>query len=202
MKHYLYIVFVSVSLIWSPITYGGATDDGEPEAEKPAQPQVTEATEGSATPGGVSQPPVSSRVARRELQSLMDEGLKMLAQELVAEGTFYPFVAMLGHDNEVRLIGTPASLRVDDPEQAVQALVEKTRLLAQERRIRAAAFFMDYVATRQDTSVSQPGIRVELNHLHPDALSVFIPYSITDDKKLRLLTPQYNKGKNVVFDGL
>jgi hypothetical protein len=167
----------------------------EGEIAKPSD--RVEATQG---PVGVSQPPVSSKVARMELQSLMDSGLKLLAQELVDKGTFYPFVAMLGHDGEIRLIGAPASLRVDDADAALNSLIKKVKALAQEKRIRAAAFFMDYVATRQDTGFSQAGIRVELNHIHPDALSVFVPYSVTADKKLRLLTPQYKKGKNVVFD--
>lgn len=190
MKPFIYTMFAAVLVVFAPLV----------SAVEPEQPAITEADEGSTSPSGVSGLPVSSRAARQELQSLLDQGLKMLASELVAAGTFYPFVAMLGHDNEVRLIGTPATLRVSNPDQAVQALVEKTRVLAGERRIRAAAFFMDYVATRQDTGFSQAGIRVELNHIHPDALSVFIPYSITDDKKLRLLTPQYKKGKNLVFD--
>ncbi|RLT94416.1 MAG: hypothetical protein D9N14_16305 [Ketobacter sp.] len=162
-------------------------------------PDPTEASEPSAGPGGVSQPPVSSKIARRELQTLLDEGLRMLAPELVEQGTFFPFVAMLGHDNEIRLIGTPVSLRDGHPERAMESLVKKTHQLASERRIRAAGFFMDYLATRTDTETSQPGIRVELNHIHPDTLSVFIPYMITSDKKLRLLTPQYKKGKNLVF---
>lgn len=143
--------------------------------------------------------PQSSQVARKELQKLLDEGLQLLAQELVEKGTFYPFMVMLGHDGEMRLIGTPISLRNDNPEKAVDALVQKAKGLAHDKRIRAAAFFMDYVATRNDTGFSQAGIRVELDHQHPDALSVFVPYSITEDKKLRLMTPQYKSGKNVVF---
>lgn len=151
------------------------------------------------TPVGSAGPPVSSSVARKELQSLLDQGLRLLATELVEKGTFYPFVVMLGHDGEIRLIGAPVKLRDGSAESAVEALVAKTRQLAQERRIRAAGFFMDYLATRQDTGFSQPGIRVELNHIHPDSLSVFVPYRVTDDKKLRLLTPQYSPGKNIVF---
>ncbi|MCP5014335.1 MAG: hypothetical protein GY938_03525 [Ketobacter sp.] len=194
MKPYLYMLFAVVSL--------GNSLSGQAEEVVPATKALQSTPEEAVvSPGGVSRPPVSSTAARKELQRLMDEGVKMLAQELVTEGTFYPFVTMIGHDNEVRLIGTPASLRVDSPEQAVQAMVQKTRQLAKERRIRGAAFFMDYMATREDNGFSQAGIRVELNHIHPDALSVFIPYSVTDDKKLRLLTPQYKEGKNVVFDG-
>ena len=192
MRPILYIVF-AVVLFLSGAFVTAETDDLSTIGK------VSEASEETQTPAAVSQPPVSSRVARRELQALMDEGLKMLASELVENGTFYPFVAMMGHDNEVRLIGTPVSLRIDNPDRAMAALVEKTEKLAEERRIRAAAFFMDYVATRADTGFSQPGIRVELNHIHPDALSVFIPYSITQDKKPRLLTPQYRPGKNLVF---
>lgn len=192
MRAYLYSVFALSILLFSSFSV----------ADSPASSatgDISEDSEATEKPAGVSQPPVSSRVARKEIQALLDEGLKMLAPELVESGTFYPFVAMMGHDNEVRLIGTPVSLRVDDPDRAMEALVVKAKKLAAERRIRAAGFFMDYVATRADTGFSQPGIRVELNHIHPDALSVFIPYSITQDKKLRLLTPQYRPGKNVVF---
>ncbi|MAA61058.1 MAG: hypothetical protein CMK79_13035, partial [Pseudomonadales bacterium] len=37
--------------------------------------KVSEASEETQTPAAVSQPPVSSRVARRELQALMDGGV-------------------------------------------------------------------------------------------------------------------------------
>ena len=190
MKSHLYTVFVLLGLFWSPFALGET-----PTADDPA----SEISEQTSSPAAVSQPPVSSKIARQELQTLLDEGLRMLAPELVENGTFYPFVAMLGHDNEIRLIGTPVSLRENNAERAMEALVQKTRQLAEQRRIRAAGFFMDYVATRTDTEVTQPGIRVELNHIHPDSLSVFIPYIITGDNKLRLLTPQYKKGKNIVF---
>ena len=163
---------------------------------------LTEETgEASVSPMGASPPPVSSKVARSELQNLMDAGMKLLVSELVEEGTFFPFVAMLGHDGEVRLIGTPAALRNKqaNASEALDALVAKAKQLAKENRIRAAAFFMDYVATRADAGFSQPGIRVELSHIHPDALSVFIPYTITADAKLRVMTPQYKPGKNIVF---
>jgi hypothetical protein len=138
-------------------------------------------------------------VARQELQSLMDHGMELLVPELVDSGTFYPFAVMLGHDANIRVLGIEPSERNNDPQVMVAALVKKSKQLAKENRIRAVAFFMDYVASRRDTGFSQAGIRVELDHIHPDALSVFIPYSITSDKKLRLMTPQYNIGKNVVF---
>lgn len=144
-------------------------------------------------------PPISSQVARQELQALLDQGLDSLAPELAAKGTFFPFAVMTGHDGEMRMIGTEVHQRQNPPDHVVKALVDKTRQLAQERRIRAVGFFMDYVAERRDTGFSQAGIRVELMHIQPDALSVFIPYSVTGDNKLRLMTPQYNQGKNVVF---
>jgi hypothetical protein len=159
-----------------------------------------EQVESSVAPVPASRPPVSDKKARRELQDLLDKGVGALAPELVAQGTFYPFAAVLGHDDEVRLVGVPAAERKADPEAALNALVARIQVLATERRIRGAAFFVDVMAQRHDTGFPQAGIRVELNHRHPDALSVFIPYSITNDKKLRLLTPQYRPGKNLTFE--
>lgn len=159
-----------------------------------------ESVESSVQPVPASRPPVSDKKARAELQQLMDKGLAMLAQELVSTGTFYPFAAVLGNDNEIRLVGISAAERSAAPDAALAALVKKIKTLATERRVRAAAYFMDYVAQRADTGYSQAGVRVELNHRHPDALSVFVPYSVTSDKKLRLLTPQYRPGKNLTFD--
>ena len=162
--------------------------------------EVQESVESSVQPVPASRPPVSDKKARQELQQLMDKGLAMLAQELVSTGTFYPFAAVLGNDNEIRLVGISAAERSAAPDAALAALVKRIKTLATERRVRAAAYFMDYVAQRADTGYSQAGVRVELNHRHPDALSVFVPYSVTSDKKLRLLTPQYRPGKNLTFD--
>lgn len=159
----------------------------------------SEQVEISVAPPVNGQVKESSRQVRKDLQRLVDEGIKSLAPELVAAGTFYPFAAIMGHDNEIRLVGVPVQERAATADQALAALVEKVRQLAAQRRIRATAYFMDYLAQRQDTEVTQPGIRVELNHRQPDAMSAFIPYSITPDKKLRLLTPQYKPGKNLTF---
>lgn len=164
-----------------------------------AQADSSEQVEISVAPPVNGQVTESSRQVRKDLQRLLDEGLKALAPELVSSGTFYPFAAIMGHDNEIRLVGVPVQERSTDVEQVVAALVDKVRQLGAQRRIRAAAYFVDYIARRKDTAVAQAGIRVELNHRQPDAMSVFIPYSITPDKKLRLLTPQYKSGKNLTF---
>lgn len=159
-----------------------------------------ETVESSVPPVPASRPPVSDKKARQELQELLDKGISMLAPDLVTTGTFYPFAAVLGNDNEIRLVGVAPGEREAAPDAALKALVSKIKALAAERRVRAAAYFMDYVAQRADTEYPQAGIRVELNHRHPDALSVFVPYSVTSDKKLRLMTPQYRPGKNLTFD--
>lgn len=160
----------------------------------------TEQVESSVAPAVNQQQTSSDAKVRKDLQLLVDKGLEALAPELVEKHTFYPFAAILGHDKEVRLVGVSASERNATPEQVLAALVIKIRRLADQRRIRAAAYFMDYVAQRQDNGVSQAGVRVELNHRQPDAMSAFIPYSITPDNKLRLLTPQYKPGKNLTFE--
>lgn len=165
-----------------------------------ALPADSEQVESSVAPETAAQRKSSQKKARADMQKLIDDGVKALSAELVEKGSFYPFAAVLGNDNEVRLVGVPAAQRNTDPETALSALVARIHQLALERRIRAAAYFMDYVAQRKDTGFTQPGIRVELNHRHPDAMSVFIPYSITPDKKLRLMTPEYRPGKNLTFE--
>lgn len=161
---------------------------------------ANEQVEPSVAPAADSQGASSSRRTQADLQLLLDRGIESLAPELVAQGTFFPFAAVLGFDQEVRLVGVSASERNAAPETVLIALVEKIRQLAVERRIRAAAYFMDFSAQRNDTGVAQPGIRVELHHRQADAMSAFIPYSITADKKLRLLTPQYKAGNNLTFN--
>lgn len=160
---------------------------------------ASEQVEASVAPAADAKGASSSRRIQGDFQQLVNAGVEALAPELVSKGTFYPFAAILGHDNEIRLVGVNATERNAPPEQVLQALVEKIRALADQRRIRAAGYFMDFVAQRQDTGFSQPGIRVELHHRQPDAMSAFIPYSITADKKLRLLTPQYKPGNNLTF---
>ena len=160
----------------------------------------SEQVEMSVAPSAGKSNKAMARHARDDMQLLVDKGIQALAAELVEKNTFYPFAAILGHDNEVRLVGVSAGERNASPEQVLAALVQKVRALAQQRRIRAAAYFMDYMAQREDNGVSQAGIRIELNHRQPDAMSAFIPYSITADKKLRLLTPQYKPGKNLTFE--
>ena len=163
----------------------------------PADNEEVESTVAPPNPNGEKS---SEKTVQADMQKLMNAGLNALTPELVAKGTFYPFAAILGNDDIVRLVGVPAADQSQaNPETALNALVMQIRKLAEERRIRAVAYFMDYVAQRNDTGFRQTGVRVELNHRHPDAMSVFIPYSITSDKKLRLMTPDYRPGKNLTF---
>ena len=165
-----------------------------------AQSADNEEVESTVAPPNPNGEKSSKQTVRADMQKLIDAGLKALAPELVAKGTFYPFAAILGNDDIVRLVGVPAADQSQaNPETALNALVMQMHKLAVERRIRAVAYFMDYVAQRNDTGFRQTGVRVELNHRHPDAMSVFIPYSITSDKKLRLMTPDYRPGKNLTF---
>lgn len=161
--------------------------------------EKSEQVEPSVAPAADMQGASTSRLAKADLQQLADKGIEALAPELVANGTFYPFAAILGHDKEVRLVGVSVTERNAAPEKVLAALVDRVRQLAVERRIRAAAYFMDFMAQRNDTGVLQPGIRIELHHRQADAMSAFIPYSVTSEKKLRLLTPQYKAGNNLTF---
>ncbi len=143
--------------------------------------------------------PYSSEIVRQEMQGLVNEGLEQLVPELAESNTFYPFAIILGHDGIMRIMGATVENRQPLVTNVVTDLVAEAKQLAKSRRIKAVAFFMDYVALREDTGLKQPGIRIELNHQLSEALSVFVPYRHAADGKLQLLTTQYSRGKNIVF---
>ena len=159
---------------------------------------IVEAKEGEQIEATVS-PQLSSKLtrvqAREELQNLIDEGLFIASEQLRDIGTFYPYGVIMEANKEIKLVGIPAA-EADKPEpkQTVDALKKALTGLVKKKRLRAVAVFSDFVAIRNDTSVRQSGIRVELEHQYPDNLFVFLPYIISPDKEVHLMTPQYMPG--------
>lgn len=133
----------------------------------------------------------AAKQARKELQQLLDQSLHFATGELLKKATFYPFLVGMTSQGQIELIGVPADAERPAPETAVKALRKAARQLADKKRFKAYALYVDFVAERRDTALKQPGVRVELEHEYPDALSVFIPYFIHDNGQISLLTPQF-----------
>ena len=138
--------------------------------------------------------------ARQELQQLLDETLGLATTELNKKATFYPFLAGLTPKGSIELVGIPTDKQRPDPETAIKALRKAAQQLVSKNRYRAIAIYVDYVAERKDTAIKQPGIRVELEHVFPDALSVFIPYFVHSDNRITLMTPQFMPKKVSLFE--
>lgn len=158
----------------------------------------SEAVEQVAAPVPFSKPtsvaahePTTAEEARKELQQLLDETLSLATEELYKKATFYPFLAGINMKGQVELVGIPESKERPAPRTAIKALRKAAQQLSRKKRFRAAALYVDFVAERKDTAIKQPGIRVELEHRFPDALSVFIPYFIHSDNRISLMTPQF-----------
>jgi len=148
-----------------------------------------------ATPAAVSIAPVTEIEARAELQRLMDSSIFIASQQLLEEGTFYPYAAVMEVSGDIKLVGVPA--KQDDkptPRQTIKALKMALEQLAAKKQYRAVAIFVDFVAIRKDTGGKQAGIRIELEHRFPDQLAVFLPYYVSPDGDVSLLTPQYMPG--------
>ncbi len=143
--------------------------------------------------------PLSRQEARKELQFLLDETLNLATAELHKKATFYPFLAGINSKGQVELVGIPEALSRPDPATTIKALRKAARQLAAKNRFRAVAIYVDFVAERKDTAIKQPGIRVELEHRFPDALSVFIPYFIHGDNRISLMTPQFMPVEPTLF---
>ena len=137
--------------------------------------------------------------ARQEMQYLLDETLGLATKELNKTSTFYPFLAGLTPSGKVELVGIPTNKERPDPKTTIKALRKAAKQLAHKKRFRALALYVDFVAERKDTAIKQPGIRVELEHERPDALSVFIPYFIHSDNRITLMTPQFMPLKPSAF---
>ena len=169
----------------------------------PAVPQIvyadnSEAVEQVVAPVPFSKPtsiaarePTTAQEARKELQQLLDDTLNLATAELYKKSTFYPFLAGINMKGQVELVGIPESSERPVPRTAIKALRKAAQQLARTKRFRAAALYVDFVAERKDTAIKQTGIRVELEHRFPDALSVFIPYFIHSDNRISLMTPQF-----------
>ncbi|MCG8671264.1 MAG: hypothetical protein MI867_17800 [Pseudomonadales bacterium] len=166
----------------------------------------SEAVEKVAAPVPLNKPstiateqPLTLAKAREELQLLLDETLPLATDELHKRATFYPFLAGVTHSGKVELVGIPEKNERPKPRTAIKALRKAAKQLAKKKRYRAMALYVDFVAERKDTAIKQPGIRVELEHRFPDALSVFIPYFIHSDNRISLMTPQFMPVKPHLF---
>lgn len=160
----------------------------------------SEAVEPVATPSipAVSGPE-SKAEARKELQQLLDQTLSLATNQLYKKSTFYPFLAGMADDGSIELVGIPASSERPPVKTAIKALQKAAKQLARKKRFRAIALYVDFVAERKDTAIKQAGIRVELEHRYPDAVSVFIPYFIHSDDRISLMTAQFMQGEPRYF---
>lgn len=151
------------------------------------------------TPAVVLAPVSSVAAAREELQQLLDGSLMIAARQLREQGTFYPFLAGLTDAGKIQVVGMPASEQRPQLDVMLQALRKAARQLTRQQRFRAVALYVDFMGVRRDAQIEQPGIRVELEHRFPDSLTVFVPYFITPDREIRLLTPQFMRGAHPYF---
>ncbi|MDX1696317.1 MAG: hypothetical protein R3208_21305 [Ketobacteraceae bacterium] len=167
-----------------------------------AETETSEQVEAVSAP--VSIPKVegteSRQQARKELQKLLDNTLHFATDELYRKATFYPFLVGMTESGKLELIGVPASEDRPAPKTTIKALRKAAEQLARKNRYKAFALYVDFVAERKDTAIRQSGIRVELQHQFPDALSVFIPYFIHDNNQISLMTPQFMPAKPTFFN--
>lgn len=182
-------MFSAAGFVWSAANAMGAESLEDESVESVAIP--------AAIP--LAKSPESAKEARKELQQLLDETLHFATDELYKKATFYPFLAGLTPSGKVELIGVPKDRERPEPETAIKALRKAAEQLAGKKRYRALALYVDFVAERKDTAIKQPGIRVELEHSYPDAMSVFIPYFIHDNDQISLMTPQFMAAKPRFF---
>ena len=179
------MLLVLLCLIAIPFE-GNAAAESE-RVEMAAQPRMTKQ--------------MSPEQARGELQRLVDEAIFVASQQLNDIGTFYPYAAVMEANGEIKLVGVPAEQEgKPQPQQTLKALKKALLQLSKKKKYRAVAIFVDFVAKRKDTGGRQPGIRVELEHRLPDTLSVFLPYIISQDGTVSLLTPQYMPGSLSVLN--
>lgn len=152
---------------------------------------------GQSTKSAISNA-ITSAQARSELQLLMDATLFVASQQLNDIGTFYPYAAVMEESGSIKLVGVPMNKKAamrPKPRQTVKALKKALTQLARKQAYRAMVLFVDFVALRKDTGGRQQGIRIELEHRRPDKLSVFLPYRIASSGEVRLMTPQYMRGR-------
>ncbi len=179
------VLLVLLCLIFIPLE-GFAAAESE-RVERAAQPRMTRQ--------------MSPEQARGELQRLLDEAIFIASHQLNDIGTFYPYAAVMESNGEIKLVGVPAKQEgKPQPQQTLKALKKALLQLNKKKKYRAVAIFVDFVAKRKDTGGRQSGIRVELEHRLPDTLSVFLPYLVSQDGTVSLLTPQYMPGSLSVLN--
>jgi hypothetical protein len=144
-------------------------------------------------------PPTPEQI-RLRWQHVIDHILPLATQRIAADGSFYPFAALLDTEGEIsilRLSNPP--IEWPKPREALLALVGEARKQAADGRIAATLYVADAMVERRDTRVGQTGVRLKLDDAFGESMEAFVPYIRGEDGSLRLLSPEYRPSRNATY---
>lgn len=117
---------------------------------------------------------------RKEVETLLNEGVPYARELLGSHGEFVPFGAVMDGDGEIALVTTEGE--DSDAKLHVESLVTSFRSGAGEGRVRATAIFVNVEIQPDGDAESSDAIQVALEHSDGYCADVLIPYEIDGDE--------------------
>ncbi|MEU8895751.1 hypothetical protein [Nocardia sp. NPDC048505] len=114
----------------------------------------------------------ASALAQDDLDELLEVAIRTAAEELAAEGEFYPFAAAVAGTGEVRLIAAPDSF--DAQPQPTAEIRDRLLaiLAATAKELRAAAVVTDV----RVSATGADAIEITLEHVEGHPMRIVTPY--------------------------
>lgn len=166
----------------------------------PTLPAADVSTERGVHPLATHGLPPTPEQVRVRWQHVIDHILPLATQRIAAEGSFYPFAALLDSEGDITILtlSNPA-IEWPKPREALLALVGEAKKQAAEGRIAATLYVADAMVERRDTRVGQTGVRLKLDDAFGESMEAFVPYVRGEDGTLRLMSPEYRPSRNATY---
>ena len=117
---------------------------------------------------------------KKYFQLLLDVALPFAKRMLEGESEFIPFGAILKDDSNIALVAGDVGSERPSSQRVVDFLMASFKEQKQQGNLAAAVICFMGIVSQQDVAVFR------MSHATGDKLDVFLPYEITQEKKLIL----------------
>jgi len=134
-----------------------------------------------------------------DLDHLLNTVIRFAKQMPAKHGEFYPFGATMGVNGRKSGVGGYTGNERPPVNEVIDLLQKGFRHDAQSQKIRATALCLNVSVNHPRTGVKTDAIRVTLEHAGGDAVNVFLPYRISENRSVEYGQLFASKARPTIF---
>ena len=118
---------------------------------------------------------------RDEIDTLLNEGIRIAVEFLEKDREFFPFALRLTQDGDIDLIQADLGEEVADVAELVEAAELSLREMADRGEILAGVVVSDVFVSQADSDEAGDAVQLAIEHAQGIAVECFLPYAWKDE---------------------